>query len=1087
MSTYSNSIDLVIHNRLIPRMCAVAEKISEVEKYSYNGPQLLSYWRRFNYYGMLYDFLYEYISGTEELDNDKLVNIVRLLEVPTHEEEFGIQVPIIVPPRQIGGYRMYINGIEVTNDTVITPGTYINITLVYTSLTYIHGQKSIYADVDGITQWSSGFVIYIFNRFIPVSRAGTYLVAFVRALENNIFLDLGRTFRVPIGYIFGTTLPFTTIIPGTTLPFTTLPHTTWIGTTLPHTTLPGTTLPVTTLIGTTLPHTTLPGTTLPGTTLPGTTMPVTTLPTTTIPPFYAPYGPLYNWYAIHKGIVPTTLSITTIPATTLPGTTILGTTLPGTTLPATTIVGTTLPGTTLPGTTLPGTTLVGTTLPATTLPQTTGVGTTLPGTTLPGTTLPGTTLPTTTFPATTVVGTTLPNTTIPTTTLVGTTIPNTTLPTTTATGTTLPVTTISNTTLPVTTLPATTLSTTTSPMQGFGALYNWYAIHNNLTPTTTTTPTTTPALTTLPTTTIIVEEPINLVATAVSDIEIGLTWENSAVYDTIFIEKSTNGTDFTQIDSIDGTLTEYQDSVGVITNTQYWYRIVGSTDGYRSLYSTIVNDITAWKIMLVSTGVGVSQLILTATSSGCNITINGTGTFYEDLGCTISHGQAWAISGQRIYMKLLSDTADLLIFHRNIGLYFGNVNTTTFTNHGGGPNITGTTMSSLPENIYVIGVRGFTLSGTITEMPLSLTHYEGSYNSGVTGNLSDLREGFKYLSIYGAIAGDIADIPSSMQYFSCFSTTGLTGNIDNLQCINTLSTFETQGGFDTITGDIANFNKPGAILTRLKVNSNTLYGNIMSLPASTTYIQITGTNTVAGDISSGMPYSRLTDIYITGSNTITGNISGFPSGMSATYGQIYITGSNTLYGDLSGLPRGIFYVGILGSNTITGDLSGCPTTRLYQMDIQGSNTIYGDILNIPTTAGVVTIKGNNTISGLLSGLKSGLYLITIWGNNTISGDLASLPTSILQWSIKGNNVVDTYTSGHNWGNSSYYYPCDLIPVAPGGLDSTEVDNIIIDMNNSFPSQSRILYIYLTGTCAKRTAASDAAYSSLATKKINIIN
>ena len=75
MATYNDSIFTVIRNRLIPKIQAVSLEISAIEPYSYSGQDLIMLRKEFEYYTMLYDFLIEYATGLEEIDNDKLTNI----------------------------------------------------------------------------------------------------------------------------------------------------------------------------------------------------------------------------------------------------------------------------------------------------------------------------------------------------------------------------------------------------------------------------------------------------------------------------------------------------------------------------------------------------------------------------------------------------------------------------------------------------------------------------------------------------------------------------------------------------------------------------------------------------------------------------------------------------------------------------------------------------------------------------------------------------------------------------------------------------------------------------------------------------
>ena len=65
---------------------------------------------------------------------------------------------------------------------------------------------------------------------------------------------------------------------------------------------------------------------------------------------------------------------------------------------------------------------------------------------------------------------------------------------------------------------------------------------------------------------------------------------------------------------------------------------------------------------------------------------------------------------------------------------------------------------------------------------------------------------------------------------------------------------------------------------------------------------------------------------------------------------------------------------------------------------------------------------------------------------------------------------------------NYFY---LVPVSGGGLSSTEIDNLIIDLDNgnTWGGSSRTLY--LKGTNAARTSASDAAVASLVSKSVTV--
>ncbi len=88
--------------------------------------------------------------------------------------------------------------------------------------------------------------------------------------------------------------------------------------------------------------------------------------------------------------------------------------------------------------------------------------------------------------------------------------------------------------------------------------------------------------------------PTNLVATAPPDTcdQINLTWtDNSDNEDGFKIERSENGVDFTQIDTVGENVTTYSDT-GLAEDTQYWYRVRAFNAGGDSAYSDVANATT---------------------------------------------------------------------------------------------------------------------------------------------------------------------------------------------------------------------------------------------------------------------------------------------------------------------------------------------------------------------------------------------------------------------------------------------------------------------------------------------------------------
>jgi hypothetical protein len=72
---------------------------------------------------------------------------------------------------------------------------------------------------------------------------------------------------------------------------------------------------------------------------------------------------------------------------------------------------------------------------------------------------------------------------------------------------------------------------------------------------------------------IVPEAPTDLTATAISSSEINLAWtDNATDEDGYKIERSLDGTAFTQIDTVAADSTSYPD-VGLSSSTEYWYRV----------------------------------------------------------------------------------------------------------------------------------------------------------------------------------------------------------------------------------------------------------------------------------------------------------------------------------------------------------------------------------------------------------------------------------------------------------------------------------------------------------------------------------
>jgi hypothetical protein len=575
----------------------------------------------------------------------------------------------------------------------------------------------------------------------------------------------------------------------------------------------------------------------------------------------------------------------------------------------------------------------------------------------------------------------------------------------------------------------------------------------------------------------------NLVATTISDTQIDLAWNNLMSGMTgIIIEISYNGIDYTQIDFIDGDEISYN-AIGLSASRQYWFRIRGVKGGYYSEYSSSADDWTAWKIVMSSRGTGgdrtwINDMYITYPCTAL-ATIDGTGKFYSDQAGTLDESTSITLSSSKtnFCVRVSSGSSNLLIFQKNTLYEWGQTGIS-----GGGTSAFTEYSSNSPLVNYTLG-----------GLPRSLIHSYLSLGSGsVTGTLADLPSGLLDTNLPSSISGNIADIPRSMVHFYFYGT--ISGNISDLP--STLKALTLSNG--SITGSLSDF--PKGVLERLQIYCGTLTGDISELDGvPLTYIHISGANTISGDYSD-IP-STTTTFKLFGSYTLTGDTSDLPSGLttlqmggtSATaptgdvadlpsgLTELYYAGATAFSGDVADLPRSLIYLTLSNgsdTNTLSGDISDLPT-NLYSFDIRGNNTIGGDISDIPSSVRLIILYGSNTLTGVLSGISGKtIYYFLVGGANTISGNLSDLPSMLYQLYISGNNTIDSYTSGHTW-SSSIYLNFSIIPVSPGGLSFTEIDNLIIDLSTSVTTmRNPSVSADLRGANASRTSASDSAIALL---------
>lgn len=222
MSLYSEQMDLVVRERLVPKMRGLSQDISAIEPYSYSSSELERYKRQLDYYSMIYDFLVEYIDGNEEIESSRLVNITRLLDAPTRERRGADYLggELAKPYNPSIGYRLFVNNQEITAAsapyTFLTAGSEISITAVYTPAGHIYGARTFNVSVDGVQQVTGGYTSTIQGKIVPLSSGGGVVTIILRAYEDGVPLTAAETFVLPIATIVDNVFYYGSGAPGLT-------------------------------------------------------------------------------------------------------------------------------------------------------------------------------------------------------------------------------------------------------------------------------------------------------------------------------------------------------------------------------------------------------------------------------------------------------------------------------------------------------------------------------------------------------------------------------------------------------------------------------------------------------------------------------------------------------------------------------------------------------------------------------------------------------------------------------------------------------------------------------------------------------
>jgi len=214
---------------------------------------------------------------------------------------------------------------------------------------------------------------------------------------------------------------------------------------------------------------------------------------------------------------------------------------------------------------------------------------------------------------------------------------------------------------------------------------------------------------------------------------------------------------------------------------------------------------------------------------------------------------------------------------------------------------------------------------------------------------------------------------------------------------------------------------------------------------------------------------NLTYFSCIGANTITGDLADLP--VNLTY--FSCAGDNTITGDIADLPVNLTYFRCEGLNTVNGDLGDLPVNLTY-FRCYGLNTVNGDLGDLPVNLTYFTCVGSNTVNGDLGDLPVNLTYFYCVGSNTVNGDLGDLPVNLTYFYCAGSNAIFAYTS-KTWAKKPTTFI--LTPVSPGGLDATEINNLLIDFDEDLTWTSGDV-ITLTGTNAAPTGPGITAKNNM---------
>lgn len=194
-----------------------------------------------------------------------------------------------------------------------------------------------------------------------------------------------------------------------------------------------------------------------------------------------------------------------------------------------------------------------------------------------------------------------------------------------------------------------------------------------------------------------------------------------------------------------------------------------------------------------------------------------------------------------------------------------------------------------------------------------------------------------------------------------------------------------------------------------------------------------------------------------------------------------------------------------GDGTIEPFVTNVDLTHIYGAPYTGDIRIFGNLSLITefyNSAGAVSFNTSRLAympileifditspDSLLSGnyVPAPQTLVHVHNQGddiTVSTDVGTLPPLITYLLLRGDAIDLTYTSPRVW--EAVMDRVLLFPSIAGKLSTTEIDNILIDLDDSTTSWGGTASIDLRGNNDARSAASDAAVISLGLKGATVL-